>query len=309
MLVGRRRQVGDGGDVADRVRVRPARHGEVGADRHPPGPAGRQPQRLGQRAGLHPGGPDQGVAGELVAVGEAHGRGVDLVDLGAQPHLDPSLLQRLERVVLRLRAEGFSSVSSISTRTMRARLTSKRLEVPRRTMWNSSLERAGHLHAGRTAADDDERQRALVDQRRVGVDGLEPLQHVVPQADGVGQVVEGEAVLVDALDAERVGGGAGGHDQVVEGEVVDLVVLPLDVEQRRSQSTPVTVAWRNTHVGLPAEDPAHRIGDVGGVQAGRGHLVQQRLEGVEVVPVDQRDVDRSVASAPRRRRARRTRHR
>ena len=40
------------------------------------------------------------------------------------------------------------------------------------------------------------------------------------------------------------------------------------------------------------------MGDVGGVQAGGGHLVQQRLEGREVVAVDQRDLDGMAVEAP-----------
>ena len=49
--------------------------------------------------------------------------------------------------------------------------------------------------------------------------------------------------------------------------------------------------------------PAHRVGHVVGVQAGRGHLVEQRLEGVEVVGVDERHVDRGVAERLGRRQA------
>ena len=49
---------------------------------------------------------------------------------------------------------------------------------------------------------------------------------------------------------------------------------------------------------VAAEDGAHRIGDVGGVEPGRGHLVQQRLEGVEVVAVDDGHLDRLVPEVP-----------
>ena len=42
--------------------------------------------------------------------------------------------------------------------------------------------------------------------------------------------------------------------------------------------------------GLP-EDGANRIRDVGWLEAGRGDLVEQRQEGVEVVLVDDRDPD------------------
>src|SRR4029078_12851157 len=110
--------------------------------------------------------------------------------------------------------KGLSRCASISTRTMRARLTSNVLKSRRRTMWNSSLSAPATSTpvgppptttnvtaplstrgARAPPADDHERQRAPVDEGRVGVDGLEPLQHVVPEADGVSQVVEGEAVL------------------------------------------------------------------------------------------------------------------
>jgi hypothetical protein len=53
-----------------------------------------------------------------------------------------------------------------------------------------------------------------------------------------------------------------------------------------SQSTPVT-----------AHDPTHGVGDVGGVEAGGGHLVEQRQERVEVVPVDEGDLDVDVGQA------------
>ncbi len=49
------------------------------------------------------------------------------------------------------------------------------------------------------------------------------------------------------------------------------------------------------------EDAARREGDVVGVETGGGHLVQQRLEGVEVVGVDEGDVDRCVAEGLDRR--------
>ena len=55
-------------------------------------------------------------------------------------------------------------------------------------------QRAGDLDAGGAAADDHEGQRALVDERRVGVGRLEQAEHVVAQADRVAQAVEGEAV-------------------------------------------------------------------------------------------------------------------
>ena len=40
--------------------------------------------------------------------------------------------------------------------------------------------------------------------------------------------------------------------------------------------------------------PAYRLGDLVAVETGRRHLVQQRLERVEVVGVDQQHVERLI---------------
>ena len=48
-------------------------------------------------------------------------------------------------------------------------------------------------------------------------------------------------------------------------------------------------------VALAAEQGAERRGDVGRRQAAGRHLVEQRLEQVEVAPVDERDFDRDLA--------------
>jgi len=52
------------------------------------------------------------------------------------------------------------------------------------------------------------------------------------------------------------------------------------------------------HVVLAAEDGANGIGDVGRVEPGRCHLVEQRLEGVEVVAVDDRHLHRLAPEMP-----------
>ena len=52
------------------------------------------------------------------------------------------------------------------------------------------------------------------------------------------------------------------------------------------------------HVGLAVEQAPHDVGHVGGAQPGGGHLVQERLEGVEVVLVDEGDLDRRALQAP-----------
>ena len=71
----------------------------------------------------------------------------------------------------------------------------------------------------------------------------------------------------------------------------------------------MTVAMLHGDVALAAEHAAHGVGDVVGVEAGGGDLVQQRLEQVEVVGVDDLDVDRRLGQAPWRPPIRRTRRR
>src|SRR5262245_66688347 len=40
-----------------------------------------------------------------------------------------------------------------------------------------------------------------------------------------------------------------------------------------------------------AQDGSQRLGDIGGRQSARGHLVEQRLKEVEIAAVDQRDLN------------------
>ena len=107
---------------------------------------------------------------------------------------------------------------------------------------------------------------------------------------GVGQRVEGHRVLRGAGNGEEPGGGAGGDDQLV----VSSAVPSARVTRCASTSTETAPAVAEHDVGIVAEDGANGIGDVGGIQPGRGHLVEQRLEGVEVVLVDEGDVHRLV---------------
>src|SRR5579875_4220356 len=55
------------------------------------------------------------------------------------------------------------------------------------------------------------------------------------------------------------------------------------------------------HPGPAPKDSAHGVSDIPRAEPGGRHLVQKRLEGVEVVLVDQSDLDRSSRQAGRRR--------
>ena len=63
------------------------------------------------------------------------------------------------------------------------------------------------------------------------------------------------------------------------------------------------VGQEDGRVALPAQDVAQGRRDVRGGQPGRGHLVQERLEGVMVVAVHERDAHGRVPQGARGREA------
>ena len=77
------------------------------------------------------------------------------------------------------------------------------------------------------------------------------------------------------------------------------VGLAVDARRvRASQSTPVTRPCRNRTFGWRWNRPRTTWATSAAFRPGRGHLVQQRLEGVEVVLVDEGDLDRRALQAP-----------
>jgi hypothetical protein len=155
-------------------------------------------------------------------------------------------------------------------------------------------QRARGLDAGGPAAHDYEVELTPVDERGLGVDGLEPFEHVVAQADRVLERVQGRGVVRGPGHAEPGGHGAHGHHQVIEGhlEVVGQPhrpPVPVDADD---------LPPAHVQVALAVEQAADGMGHVGGVQAGGRHLVQQRLERGVVLPVDQGDLDGRVVEPP-----------
>ena len=106
--------------------------------------------------------------------------------------------------------------------------------------------------------------------------------------------LQGEGVLVHAGDAERCGHRAGGDDE----RVVLQRVAWLGEDQLAVEVEADDTSHADGDVALATEDAAHRVADVVAVEPRRGHLVQQRLERVEVVGVDDRHVHRRVAQPP-----------
>ena len=69
---------------------------------------------------------------------------------------------------------------------------------------------------------------------------------------------------------------------------------------RASRSKSATSASSDADVAVALEDRAQRIGDLAGRQRAGRHLVGERLEEVEVAPVDERDLDRRMPKPERR---------
>ena len=110
------------------------------------------------------------------------------------------------------------------------------------------------------------------------------------EVEGVVQRLERERVLLHAGHAERRGDGAGGEDEAVVAEASDALDLELPGREVGADHP----SHHHVDVLLALEDAPRRVGDVVGVEPGRGHLVEQRLEQVVVVRVDEHDVDRRL---------------
>ena len=109
--------------------------------------------------------------------------------------------------------------------------------------------------------------------------------------------VDRPGVLLGALGAEVVGRRAGGDDQVV---VVHGAAV-VEGDQLLGGVDAGDLALPEADVLLRHPGGAQEERHVTGVQAGGGHLVQQRLERVVGVPVDQGDPDLRLAQRADRR--------
>ena len=112
---------------------------------------------------------------------------------------------------------------------------------------------------------------------------LEGSHEVIAQNESVGAGVQGEGVLGRPLDAVVGGRHTGGDDEIVVAEL--QAVGELDPAGRRIDRGQLAMPEDRP---VPPRETARGVGDVAGVQPGRGHLVQQRLEGAVQVAVHQR---------------------
>ena len=148
-------------------------------------------------------------------------------------------------------------------------------------------EGAGHLDAGRAAADDDEVDGALVDPLRVAVGFLEGLDDPRRQALRVVERVEREEVL-RARGARRSSAGIPPRGRGSRRRRSRRCRWSRSGRPDRCATTVPRFASKSL---VLRGDLAQRVRDVARDQHRRRDLVQQGLELVVVVLVDQRDGD------------------
>ena len=198
-----------------------------------------------------------------------------------------ALAERLLGKVVRTR-------SSASTSRMRALAGSMVRKSPRMSRAISAIWPAISTPVG--PAPTTTKVSSSAWSARVGLElgGLEGLEDLPADGERALQRLELGGVLLPLVVAE-VGVLRAARDD--ERVVVDRLGRgpQRDVAQRdaaRGEVDTGHLGEDDAHVAPAAEDAPQRIADLGGREGARGHLVGQRLEQVEVAPVDQRDVDR-----------------
>ena len=187
-----------------------------------------------------------------------------------------------------------------SISTMRADSGLDAAEVLAERLPRDLRERAGQLHAGRPAADDDERQQPALRRRiRFALGRFERQQHPPPHLQRIVERLEPRRARRPTPDARsrRARRRPRGPDSRTGSG------RRRSIEHALARGS-IGAHLREQHldVFLVAEDPADRRRDVARRQRCRRHLVQQRLEQVIVVAIEQRDAH----VARRRARARRS---
>ena len=164
-------------------------------------------------------------------------------------------------------------------------------EIARERLPRNLGERAGHLDAGRAAADHDKGEQPLA-PARIGLPlgTLERQQHAPPDVERVLERLEarrGRAPLVVPEVGVR---GAARHDQVVVRQ--PLAVAGGTIREDELFAGLIDRAHlgeEDLDVPLPPQDPADGRRDVAGRERGHRHLVEQRLEDVMVPAVEDRE--------------------
>ncbi len=275
--------------VADHEHLGITRQGEIGVDADPAGAVQRGPgllgERLGQRAGLHPGRPHLGHRLDplhpVVAVLDLEAALVDVGDHGAEHHLHAELLELAVGPASELGPERREHLPGGVDQQHPGGAGVDGPEVALEGAVGQLGDLAGHLHPGGAGADDDEGEQVVdvLTAQRPQLGHLEGPEDPAAQLQRVVDALHAGRELGELVVAEVGLPRAGGHDQRVVGHGGlaaedlggDRPVAEVDVGDRAQQDLRVLLA---------AEDLAGRRGDLAlGEDPGRD-LVEQRLEEV-----------------------------
>ncbi len=116
---------------------------------------------------------------------------------------------------------------------------------------------------------------------------------MIANRDGVGNVLEPEAVALQRVQPEEIRLAAGSEDQIV---VCDRAGTRLEPARREIHAGHVEQA--KIEVLLTAQNGACRFRDLLGFEARGRDLIEQRLEEVVVVAIDEHDLYRRATQRP-----------
>ena len=193
---------------------------------------------------------------------------------------------------------------------MRAELGIEVPEVAGERLPRNLGERAGHLDAGRAAADHDERQQRAP-ARRIGfaLGALERQQHAPPDLQRILERLQARR----GACATRRGRSTRASRPSPRSDSRSSISPSVRMNRLAAGSNAGGVREQHLDVPLPPQDPADRRGDVARRQRRRRDLIQQRLEHMVVASIDERDLRPAPPQRPRRiqtaeTRRRRSRH-
>ncbi len=186
--------------------------------------------------------------------------------------------------------------SSPSSRRMRGAGRVDDAEVAAQRGVGDLAESAGQLDAGRSAAHDDERQQGPAFLGvRAALGPLERRQDAPSHRRGVLDGLQARRVCLPFRMSKVVMARPGGDDQ----RVIRLAAV-LEVYEPAVEVEADRLGEQDASVLLTLEHVAERRGDVGRREAAGRHLVEQRLEQVEVAAINQRHAHVGLAQRLRR---------
>ena len=214
---------------------------------------------------------------------------------GVGTHVDAEPLERAARRHAQRLGKRPEHVRTAFEQDDARRLRLNAAEVGSQRLPRDLRERARHLHAGRSGADDDERQQPpLLVRIRCALRRLEGHQDPLPDPERVVERFQAGRVLRPLVAAEVRMRRPAREDEVVERDrlvVVDDEAMPRRVDR-------LHVGEQDLDVFLMPEDPPDRRRHVSRRQRGGRDLIQQRLKQMVVVPIEQRDFQRRALRTP-----------